>query len=85
MAKMKACLPAIFLQNGHTVSSVIDALKEMLPGQYVDMITGAEDVDRVHVTRHTNGRYEARHIRSRAIRTNENTARLAQFIMNQVR
>ena len=75
-------LPDIFLQNGHTVSSIVVALNGMMPGNYGDMITGADTF--VHVTRQANGAFNAVFMPSRKLFHSGNTLRVAQFVADRI-
>lgn len=82
--KIPDLLPALYLQNGHTVSSVIVALNGMMPGQYGDMHTGGGPREYVHVSRLPDGTWRAvNKASSRSFQTG-NATRLAQFIINQM-
>jgi hypothetical protein len=77
-------LPPLYLQDGHTVSTVIVALNGMMPGNYGDMHTGPGLREYAHVSRKHDGTWRVNVKDTRQTFQSGNATRVAQFIMNQV-
>lgn len=82
--KLPDLLPPLYLQDGHTVSTVIVALNGMVPGQYGDMHTGPGLREYAHVSRLPDGTWRVSIKDTRRTYQSGNATRVAQFIMNQV-